>query len=455
MNGIRIKTKNTVIQDIIIITGVFILLIGVWHPILPPLMYTHYQQYQPSSLSILQEIPTEVLLDIPGQYQDLDYLYLNPLGICRFDVRGIIIDYWHQLGYIPYPTPNQGQLVWEETNASVPKELVWQKPDENGIIHNHEWSFQERGLYVEHGLYYEGWTHSWMYYWSHWISFSDTTTELNVMKYYLSKRVPFYFSLYINSTDLWSATENGKETFANHAVVFYGYNSTGFFFWNTRAETSPYSGPNKFITNDILIQGLTHSYHTWGYQVAIPPSYELQNICVTITVKIEYPDGTPIKNYPVSTNFNDAVYTDQNGVVSLKVSPFFDNIYIGYLHSQLSSTYEVGYDGLGQLEYQLGIVNEGDNINIKFPTFDSTKAFINSTSYIKPLYTPPPEIPKQYSTPVNVTPPPLPPIETGTPIYTAQVAHNYQFPSELIVGPIFIFVGIISKIKIPKIRRLR
>jgi hypothetical protein len=431
--------KKTIIQDTMIITGIFLLLVGVWHPILPPVVYTQcqYQSTSKFSLSIFQEVPSEVLLDIPGHYQDAGYLYLSPQGLCRFTSRQIIIDYWHQLGYIPYPTPTQGQLVWEETNASVPKELVWQLPEEDdGLIHNHEWSYQIRGLYVEHALFITPFVEGWTNYWAHWIIFSDPTLFVNVMKYYLSRRVPLDFALYLNSTGLWSATENGEEQWANHAVVFYGYNSTGFIIWNPRTEGKPYAGPNQFISNDILMQGLTHG-HCWSYTLAVPTSYALQNICVIVTVKLKYPDGSPVKNYPISTNFNDAVYTDQNGVVSLKVNPFFDQIYIGYLHSQLSSTYESGWNGLGQLDYHLGVVSNGDTIEIKFPRFDSAKAFINSSSYVKPIYTPPPEIPRKTTSEPETSP--------SKPLVPQVSRPYYKFPSEFIAALVLISVGVVFR----------
>jgi hypothetical protein len=429
----------------IILIGILVIALGILHPVLPGVLPPFEYMPTPSEALAMVGFPSSVTaIDVPFYYQDVNYLYLSPEGLCRWAVREMVIAYWTNLGYMSWPVPSQGQLVWEETNDSVPSQLQWMETSDDGLKHNHMWSYLKRGCYTEWDIGnanfvdVEGWQ---------FFKALDANTRVTQMKYYLSKGVPFYFSFYLGSDGLPNTIGPDKwGPVANHAVVFVGYNETGFFYHNPRTPDKPYVGPDRFISSTLIDTIFTGSWPispAWNALVAFPPRYAMENVLVNIKLKILKPDGSPLRDWAVSTYWQEDVVTDQQGDVSLKVDPFKDIVCIGYSHFPSTAHTVGGYDGTAQMICDLGCVGEGDSLTIKLPTFDPNKAIINSISYVKPQYTPPPTIATRPPLRQAVdSPGPLP--EPST-IYEA--ARSYAIPSEWIIGSILIIVGISTKKK--------
>lgn len=221
-----------------------------------------------SQLSIIPlnppSLPSQVLLSVPFYSQDVSVLYLNPDGLCRFASREMIIAYWINEGYMMGLVPSQKDLFIEEAQAPYNETMYYI-------------SFIRRGCYAETGFpwkvdllgFYAGGLYT---------RFDgDTAQYIYRMKYYLSEGVPLEFGLYINH----GIPTNGG-VLPNHAVVLVGYNATGWFYHNPRGADDPTNGPNKYVNNNVMDQGIENEY--WSYTVAIPKTYT--KILTTVSVQI-------------------------------------------------------------------------------------------------------------------------------------------------------------------------
>jgi len=254
----------------------------------------------------LPNVPSSILLDVPFYAQNLDYLYLNPDGLCRFASRQMIIAYWRQKGFISGVVPSQKDLVVEEKTAPY-------------LETKHAYSFIKRGFYVEDGYPWDidiigEWYGGWQFRYE-----GDLDIYVHRIKYYLACSKPLFFALFV----IHGIPTLTSPSVPNHAVVLVGYNQTGFFYHNPRSPDDPTNGPNKFIENTILYVGIKE--HWWHYQLAFP-----KFTAPLILTRIQITNFNESAPKVASSFWENNAPIDKDGYVTIHVLATGSPIAIGY-----------------------------------------------------------------------------------------------------------------------------
>jgi hypothetical protein len=118
---------------------------------------------------------------------------------------------------------------------------------------------------------------------------------------------------------------------------------------------------------------------------------------------------------------------------------------------QSSSTLEHIDNPFGHIDYQLGVEKNGDAVNIILSGFDFARAYINTTEFVKPQYSPPPYIP---SIPSNIVEPNVPP-PLPSPWKSATTPPESNYPLQVFFLEVSIAAGFIAVMVITLRKRKR
>lgn len=236
--------------------------------------------------------PSEAYLDVPFFTHDANFIYLNPEGLCRFATRQMILQYWHNKGYVSN-VPNQYSLFVEEKQAPFNDTMF-------------EASYINRGLFVVSHTFFGSSDLNWAKYTNHILTRIDIPPELivNLVKTYISLGIPIDAAVAVNAEG-WVDPEGYPVP--NHAVVLTGYNTTHIFYNNPISLnlTKPSCGKDKAMPFNYLIEGSRN--HLWWIDAVFPKNYDRIVQTVTVQVKTDSTIYTPW----------ESKYTGQNGIVTI------------------------------------------------------------------------------------------------------------------------------------------
>ena len=395
-----------------LLLGLVFISLAIFHPILPPIAY--------QKLSILMasqkiDVPASVSpLPVPFYTHDVNYLYLNPSGLCRFASRQMIIAYWHDQGYISGSVPSQYTLFVEEKHGGFNETMHYE-------------SFTSRGLFV---VVHFAWKIPYASYTNNLMTWLDGDAEdaIYFAKAYLSNGVPLFGAVAVNAEG-WADDEGWP--LPNHAIVYTGYNQTGFFYNNPISLnlTKPACGTNKFMSFATFTKG--ESNHFWWFAAVFPKYYS--TILSQKRVKVAGIVGAKVYSPWGSTVMDSEGYVE---VTTLKTGSF---ITVGFQLPQ-ENVAVYGLNGL--------------SISFVYPDTITVNYYDVKWIGIKPL-TPHPweQIPES---PVTPPPPdvPIPPSEplpkpviVGETTYYYAKPRVYSFPLEFVIGGIFIIFSLIHRRK--------
>jgi hypothetical protein len=317
----------------------------------------------------------------------------------------MIIAYWYNKGYVSGSIPSQYTLFVEEKHANFNETMYYE-------------SFTSRGLFV---VVHCAWKLDFASYTNNvmtWLD-GDADDAIYFAKAYLSNGVPLFGAVAVNAEG-WADDEGYP--LPNHAIVYTGYNETGFFYHNPISLnlSKPSCGPNKFMSFATFSKG--ESNHFWWFVAVFPNQYS--QIFSQKRVKIE-----GISSAEVYSPWGSAVM-DSEGyaeITTLKMGGF---ITINFQFPQVNMEI-YGLDGFG--------------IFFVYPSTLTVK-YYNDSPLTKPLTPHPWEpIPEPPATQPEEPKYPYEPIPN--PIMTEPITRVYSFPSEFAIGSGFVVIALIMNKK--------